>query len=161
MGATMAMVSARLISDPPPSDQRHFGGGQHEKRQAEREGGIARDLGRLQHAAARDQLEHEGGDAEGERHIGRTRHAAGFQQGEGQAAIGDELALRHEDHPRDGKDQHKREAEQGIDGAIGDTVLHEEQDDGQIHGVAPPDRGLGGIRPPVWNAGMPPPEGFL
>jgi cyclomaltodextrinase / maltogenic alpha-amylase / neopullulanase len=45
------------------------------------------------------------------------------EHGEGQCAIGDELALRHEDDACDGKDEDESKRKKSIDSAAGDAVL--------------------------------------
>ena len=61
-----------------------------------------------------------------------------------QRAIGDELALRNQDHARDGEHQHQREPEQRIDRTIGNAVLHQEQHDRRVQdSPAPPEHSAG------------------
>jgi hypothetical protein len=93
----------------------------------------ARDLPGMQRATLGEQIEREGSTAHRDRELGGARHLAGSQRGIGQRAIGDELALGNQDHPRHGEHQHEREPEQRIDRTIGDTVLDQEQQDRRIH----------------------------
>ena len=58
-----------------------------------------------------------------------ARHAAGGERGVSERAIGDEFALRDQDHPGDGKYQYQRQPKQGIDRAVGNAVLQQEQQD--------------------------------
>jgi len=86
----------------------------------------------MQRLAGHDQVEREGDDAHRQCQLGRARHLARGQRGIGQRAIGDEFALGDEDDAGDGEHQHERQAEQRIDGAIGDAVLQQEQHDGGV-----------------------------
>ncbi len=63
---------------------------------------------------------------------GRRQVAGGHRRG-GERAIGDELALRNEDHAGDGEYQHQRDGQQRIDRAVGDAVLGQDQGDRAIH----------------------------
>ena len=51
-----------------------------------------------------------------------------------QRAPGDQFALRDENHPGHREQQHQRHAEQGVNRAIDDSVLQQEQNDGRAHG---------------------------
>ena len=89
--------------------------------------------------------------ASASRAVPGTWPAAAWQ---GQRAIGDELALRNQDHAGDREDQHQRQPEQGIDRAVGDAVLQQEQHDRRVQDRALPlrrraARGLRCRRPPI------------
>jgi hypothetical protein len=80
-------------------------------------------------------------DLHGARHGGHAgeqsdgaRRLADLQAGERQRAVGDELAGRHPDDPRDCEDQHQRQREQRVDGTVGDAVLHEQREDLEVDG---------------------------
>ncbi len=92
----------------------------------------AADQPQMQRSAAGEQVEAERHDAHRDRQPRGARHLAGRQRGIGQRAVGDELALRNQDHAGDGEHQHQREAEQRIDRAIGNAVLHQEQHDRRV-----------------------------
>ena len=65
----------------------------------------------------------------------RARHLAQVEHGQRQRAVGDELALRHQDHARDREHQHQRQRQQRVDGAVGDAVLQEEEQDRGVQGA--------------------------
>ncbi len=114
------------------------GQGQDRHRQDDVERGRARDQPWAQRPPCGKQVEAEGDDAHRHRQPRRARHLAGRQHGVAQRAIGDEFALRDQDHARDGKHQHQRKPEQRIDRAIGDAVLQQEQHDRRIQDLALP-----------------------
>ncbi|MEY9695223.1 hypothetical protein ABH976_006369 [Bradyrhizobium ottawaense] len=107
--------------------QRQHDGWQHDIGE-----GAAHDQAAVQRLARDEQVEGESADAERQRELCRARHLARGQRGVGQCAVGDEFALGNEDDAGDGEHQHQRQAEQRIDRAIGDAVLHQEQHDGGI-----------------------------
>ena len=94
----------------------------------------ARDQPAVQRLAADKNIEAKRNHAHRHREPRGAGKLARRQRGIGQRAIGDELALRNQDHPRDGEHQHQRQAEQRIDRAIGDAVLHQEQHDRRVQG---------------------------
>ena len=73
------------------------------------------------------------GDAEDDGQPHRARQLAGLDGGQGEGAVGDEFALGQEDHPGDGEHQHQGQGQQGVDGAVGEAVLAQEQKNLQIH----------------------------
>ena len=80
------------------------------------------------------------GEVEQKRNRAQTQqqpHRAGnllrLQAGQRQRTEGEELALRHEDHARDGEHQHQRQRHQRIDGAAGEPVLGEQDCDLKVH----------------------------
>ena len=60
----------------------------------------------------------------------RARHLAGLQYGQGQRTIGDELALWDEDDAGDREHQHGGQAQQRVDGAVGQSVQHQDAGNG-------------------------------
>lgn len=58
---------------------------------------------------------------------------ARVQRGERQRCEGDELALRHEDHARDGKDQQQGDGDQRVDRAVDDRILNQKENYRGIH----------------------------
>jgi hypothetical protein len=66
-------------------------------------------------------------EAEGRGHVAR------LQRRHRQRAEADELALRNEDHPRDGEHEHQRECQQRVHRAIDDAVLPQQQGDLKVH----------------------------
>ena len=109
----------------------------------------------VQRAPRRVEIEGEGGDPHRESELGRARHLPGHQRGVGQRAIGDEFALRNQDHARHREHQHQREPQQGIDRAVGDAVLDQEQHDRRVQGRTLPPL-TGPICHPVRRAGPSP-----
>ena len=92
----------------------------------------------------------------------RPRHLAELQQRERQRAVGDELALRDEDDPRDREHEHRRQRQQRVDGAVGDAVEEQDAGGGEVHvrGRSTPRGrrdGRGGARPDraAWAAAKP------
>ena len=108
------------------------GQGQDRGRQDDVEGKGARDPLEPQRSPCVEQIEGEGHHAHRDREPRRARHLAGRQHGVAERAVGDEFALRDQDHAGDGKHQHQRQPEQRIDRAIGDAVLQQEQHDRRI-----------------------------
>ena len=92
----------------------------------------------MQRSAADEQVEAERHHAHRHRQPRGARHLARRQRGIGQRAIGDELALRNQDHAGDREHQHQRQAEQRIDRAVGNAVLHQEQHDRRVQDRALP-----------------------
>ena len=63
----------------------------------------------------------------------RAGHVAGKQEGEGERAIGDEIALRDEDDAGDREDQQQPEREKQVDRARGQPVLQKQEEDLRVH----------------------------
>ena len=57
----------------------------------------------------------------------RRRPAAGLERGQRERREGGDVAERHEDHPRDGEDQHQAEAGKQVDGPVGEAVDAEDE----------------------------------
>ena len=51
----------------------------------------------------------------------------------GQRAVSDELALRDEHHAGDGEHQDEGQRQQGVDGAVDDAVLQQDQEYVEVH----------------------------
>ena len=115
----------------------------------DREG--AADAFQMQRFAVHEQIEAERHDPHRHRQPGGAWHLARRQRGIGQRAIGDELALRNQDHAGDGEHQHQRQPEQRIDRAVGNAVLHQEQHDRRVQ-----DRTLPLTPRPAQGFGKPP-----
>ncbi len=115
-----------------------IGQGENRHRQDDVDGERASDKSEMQRPAAGKQVEAKRHHAHRHRQSRGAGHLAGRQRGVGQRAIGDELALWYQDHARDGEHQHQRKAEQRIDRAVGDAVLHQEQHDRRVQGRALP-----------------------
>ena len=78
----------------------------------------------------------------------RRRHTAVLEGRDGQRREGDKLALRYQDHPRHREYQHRRDGHEGIDRAVDDTVLQQEQENGGVHArLTPGRRWIGGKSP--------------
>ena len=107
----------------------------------------------VQRAPRGEQVEREGGRAHRDRELGGARHLARGQRGIGQRAIGDELALRDQDHARHREHQHQRQPQQRIDRAIGDAVLDRNSRIVEFKTGRSPSRS----RPRRWS-GLPPVE---
>ena len=114
----------------PPGDRRH---GQRQHQIQERNPRQA-PPGPFAHRDHR--VEQRRDQAADHQHIDRAGQAAGLQQRQRQRRIGNEFALRHENHAGDGEHQQQRQRQQGVDGAIGDAVLAEPERDVKGHGSA-------------------------
>jgi hypothetical protein len=117
----------------------------HRQQDVDREGPT--DQAQVQRAAAGEHIEAERHRAHHHRELGCARHIARRQRGIGQRAEGDELALRNQDDAGDGEHQHQRKAEQCVDRAIGDAVLHQEQHDRRVQDRALPHHASDRSRP--------------
>ena len=125
----------RRMAAAEPHGQCQHDRGQHN---VDREG--ADDQACVQRAPRHKQVKGERRDAHDDRELGGARHLPRRQRGIGQRAIGDELALRNQDHARHREHQHQRQPEQRVDRAVGDAVLDQEQHDrGVQERTLPPD----------------------
>ncbi|KAG1223225.1 hypothetical protein G6F57_022351 [Rhizopus arrhizus] len=73
------------------------------------------------------QFKRQADGAQQRQQIGGAGHLAVHQHGERQGAKRHELALGNENDARDGENQHQSHAQQGIDSAVDDTVLQQDQ----------------------------------
>ena len=128
----MLIAIGGLLAGEPP------GQGQDRHRQHDVDRERTSDQPEVQRPAADEQIEAKRHHAHRHRQPRGARHLAGRQRGVGQRAVGDELALRNQDHAGDGEHQHQRKAEQRIDRAVGNAVLHQEQHDRRVQDRALP-----------------------
>ncbi len=119
----------------------HGGHGEHDSGQDDIGCNSAQHEAQVQRAPRREQVEAERRNPHDEGELGRARHLAGAERGIGQRAIGDELALRDQDHARHGEHQHQRQPQEGVDRAVGDAVLNQEQHDRGVQVLTLPLRG--------------------
>ncbi len=108
-------------------------GDRRERREPEIEQRRTRQSAHLAPAQQRDGLEQHGQHGEHEDEPDGAGAVARLDRRDRHRRVGDEIAERHEDDPRDHEDQHGAERNQYVDRPVGDPVLRQQERDFNRH----------------------------